>query len=89
MFSPTSAAARQIQQAANGSVVQEMALCVAVHLESDGSLQYGMGCENPKDDDLKLNQDGAPALSVGRLRKCSTPPYWTMLSGPPVNLTLS
>jgi iron-sulfur cluster assembly protein len=65
MFTLTSAAAQQIQQAANDSGAQEMALRVAARLEPDGSLQYGMGFDDPKEEDLKLYLDGVPVVISG------------------------
>jgi iron-sulfur cluster assembly protein len=58
MFSLTSAAAQQIQLAAQASSAEHMALRLAAKLDSDGSLQYGMGFDEPDDDDLKLNLEG-------------------------------
>lgn len=58
MFALTSAAARQIQQAASASGAQEMALRIAARVDVDGSMQYGMGFDDPKDEDLKLDLDG-------------------------------
>jgi len=40
MFSLTSAAARQIQQAASSSGAQDMALRIAARPQADGSLDY-------------------------------------------------
>jgi len=57
MFTLTSAAARQIQQAASASDAQDMALRVAARLDSDGSMQYGMGFDDAKDEDMKLDLD--------------------------------
>jgi iron-sulfur cluster assembly protein len=65
MFTLTSAAAQQIQQAANDSGAQEMALRVAARLEPDGSMQYGMGFDDPKDEDLKLDLDGISVVIGG------------------------
>jgi iron-sulfur cluster assembly protein len=58
MFSLTSAAAQQIQLAAQASNAQHMALRLAAKLDSDGGLQYGMGFDEPEDDDLKLHLEG-------------------------------
>jgi len=58
MFSLTSAAAQQIQLAAQSSSAEHMALRLAAKLDSDGSLQYGMGFDDPDDEDLKLNIEG-------------------------------
>jgi iron-sulfur cluster assembly protein len=62
MFTLTSAAARQIQQAASDSDSGEMALRVAVRVDADGSMQYGMGFDDPKDEDMKLDLDGVAVV---------------------------
>jgi iron-sulfur cluster assembly protein len=62
MFTLTSAAARQIQQAASASGADEMALRIAARIEADGSLQYGMGFDDPKDEDMKLDLDGVAVV---------------------------
>lgn len=54
MFSITNSAAKQIRQAARASDATELVLRVAARVDADGSLQYGMGFDNPKEDDLKL-----------------------------------
>ena len=64
MFTLTSAAAQQIQQAASASDSQTMALRIAARVESDGALQYGMGFDDAKDEDLKLDLDGV-AVVIG------------------------
>ena len=58
MFTLTSAAAQQIQQAANASNTRHLALRLAAKVDTDGSLQYGMGFDEPADSDLKLNLEG-------------------------------
>ncbi len=58
MFTLTSAAAQQIQQSANASNTQHMALRLAAKVDSDGSLQYGMGFDDPNETDLKLSLEG-------------------------------
>ncbi len=62
MFTLTSAAAQQIQQAAQASDAQHLALRLAAKLEADGSLQYGMGFDDPADDDTKLELQGVPIV---------------------------
>ena len=62
MFTLTSAAARQIQQAANASETQEMALRIAAKVDADGSIQYGMGFDDPKDEDMKLDLEGVAVV---------------------------
>lgn len=62
MFTLTSAAALQIQQAADTSGSQDMALRVAAKIDSDGTLQYGMGFDDPKDEDMKLDVSGVSVV---------------------------
>ena len=62
MFTLTSAAARQIQQAASSSGAQEMALRIAARVDVDGSMQYGMGFDDPKEEDMKLDLDGVAVV---------------------------
>ena len=62
MFTLTSAAARQIQQAASASETQDMALRIAAKVGADGSMQYGMGFDDPKDEDMKLDLDGVAVV---------------------------
>lgn len=62
MFKLTSAAAKQIQQAANSTGAQQLALRVAARMESDGSVQYGMGFDDPKDEDMKLDLEGVAVV---------------------------
>lgn len=65
MFSITSAAARQIQQAASASDAKEMALRVAAKIDADGCLQYGMGFDEPTEEDLKLDLEGIAIVLAG------------------------
>jgi iron-sulfur cluster assembly protein len=62
MFTLTSAAAKQIQHAAISSGALEMALRIAVKLDVDGSMQYGMGFDDPKDEDMKLDLGGVAVV---------------------------
>lgn len=65
MFSLTSAAAKQIQQAADASGANEMALRVAAKKDADGELQYGMGFDDPSEDDMKLDLQGVAVVING------------------------
>ena len=58
MFVLTSAAAQQIQQAANASNAQHMALRVAARVDAEGNIEFGMGFDDPGESDLKLNLEG-------------------------------
>jgi len=62
MFTLTSAAAQQIQQAALAGNAENLALRLAAKLDTDGSLQYGMGFDDPQDEDIKLNIQGIPIV---------------------------
>ena len=39
-----------------------MALRIAAKIDSDGSMQYGMGFDDPKDEDMKLDLDGVAVV---------------------------
>ena len=65
MFSLTPAAAQQIQQAASASNATDLALRVAAKLDPDGSLQYGMGFDEPKDEDMRLDLSGVAVVIGG------------------------
>jgi iron-sulfur cluster assembly protein len=54
MFTLTSAAAQQILQAAQDSGAQNLALRVAARLETDGSIDYGMGFDDAGEQDMRL-----------------------------------
>lgn len=54
MFTLTSAAAQQIQQAAIDSGAQDAVLRVAARREADGSIGYGMGFDDVDDGDMRL-----------------------------------
>jgi len=65
MFSLTPAAAQQIQQAASASGATELALRIAAKVDPDGSLQYGMGFDEPKDEDMRLDLGGIAVVIGG------------------------
>lgn len=62
MFTLTSAAAQQIQQSATASDAQQLALRVAARRGADGDVEYGMGFDEPNDDDMKLDILGVPVV---------------------------
>ena len=64
MFTFPEAAVRQIQQAANDSAAQHLAIRVAAKIDVDGSTQYGMGFDDLEDMDLKLDLPGI-AVAIG------------------------
>ena len=65
MFSLTSAAAKQIQQAADASGANEMALRVAAKKDAAGELQYGMGFDEAAEEDMKLDIQGIAVVING------------------------
>ena len=65
MFSLTPAAAKQIQRAASTSDATDLALRIAAKVDSDGSLQYGMGFDEPKDEDMRLDLAGIAVVIGG------------------------
>lgn len=65
MFNLTSAAAQQIQQAALQSGSAEWALRVAAKKDADGDMQYGMGFDDPNDEDMKLDLEGVAVVIAG------------------------
>jgi iron-sulfur cluster assembly protein len=62
MFSLTPAAADQIAQAAQASGAAHLALRIAAKAEQDGSLQYGMGFDDPRENDLNLELEGVAVV---------------------------
>jgi iron-sulfur cluster assembly protein len=62
MFALTPAAARQIHTTANDTGAQEMALRIAARVGADGSLEFGMGFDDPTDEDMKLDLDGVAVV---------------------------
>jgi iron-sulfur cluster assembly protein len=62
MFKLTPTAAQQIQQAAQTSGAVEMALRIAAKMDAQGELQYGMGFDEPQDEDMRLDLEGVAVL---------------------------
>lgn len=62
MFNITRAAAQQIQQSAQSSGAAELALRVAAKRDTQGDLQYGMGFDEPQDEDMKLDLEGVAVI---------------------------
>jgi len=62
MFTLTSAAAQQIQQAATASAAHDLALRVAARQAPDGSIEYGMGFDEAQDDDMRLLLEGVAVV---------------------------
>lgn len=65
MFTLTTSAAQQIQQAAASSGAQEMALRIAAKIDPDGSKQYGMGFDDPTEEDMKLDLKRVAVVIAG------------------------
>jgi iron-sulfur cluster assembly protein len=64
MFSLTEAAAHQIQHTAKDSGATQLALRIAARIDPDGSTQYGMGFDEPRDEDMRLDLAGI-AVVIG------------------------
>lgn len=62
MIKLTSLAARQVAQAAQQGGMENMALRIAVRREANGSLQYGMGFDTERDNDLQVLSEGVTLL---------------------------
>ena len=62
MFTLTSAAAKQIHRAARTSAAQGMALRVAARQADDGSVEYGMGFDEARDQDARLMLEGVAVV---------------------------
>jgi iron-sulfur cluster assembly protein len=72
MFTVTSAAALQIQQTATTSGAQGMVLRIAARVDADGSMQYGMGFDDPKDEDMKLELEGVSVVIADEYQELLT-----------------
>ncbi len=62
MITLTPLAAEQIIKAAQQSGAENMALRIAARQEPDGSMMYGMGFDDVKDDDLDFMSEGVTLL---------------------------
>ena len=62
MFAFTPAAAQQIKETAIDTGTQAMALRIAARMGDDGTAEYGMGFDDPSDEDIKLNLDGITVI---------------------------
>lgn len=58
MFRLTESAARQVLQAARQAGTEGMALRLAAHREPDGAIDYLMGFDEVKDDDISFTSAG-------------------------------
>lgn len=62
MVKVTGEAVAQIQNAATQAGAEGMALRIAAKRDFDGSIQYGMGFDQPTDDDLLIDAEGIQVL---------------------------
>jgi iron-sulfur cluster assembly protein len=62
MFKLSAEAASQIRQAAQQNGAQDMALRIAAKRERDGSIQYGMGFDAEREQDVQLVMEGVTVL---------------------------
>ena len=62
MINVTPAAAAQIRKAAEESSSQGQCLRLAARLESDGSIEYGMGFDERGEDDIHVVSEGIDIL---------------------------
>ncbi len=46
-----------------------MALRIAARIDADGSTQYGMGFDDPKDEDMKLDLEGVAVVIAEELQE--------------------
>jgi len=58
MFKVTQAAAAQVQVAAQQGGMDGLALRIAAEKRSDGSIDYRMGFDEARDDDIELASEG-------------------------------
>jgi iron-sulfur cluster assembly protein len=58
MFKVTESAAAQVRQAARQSGTEGMSLRLAARRKSDGSIDYLMGFDEVKEDDIRFNSEG-------------------------------
>ena len=73
MLSLTTSAAAQIRSAASGAGSAEWALRVAAKRESDGTITFGMGFDEPREGDMPLQVQGVNLVIA--------PPSQPMLEG--------
>lgn len=62
MFKLTAEAAKQIRQAAVQSGAEDVALRIAARRDANGSIQYGMGFDAERANDLQLILEGVTVL---------------------------
>ncbi len=62
MFEVTKSAAEAIQKSAREGGMEGMGLRIAATKMPDGSLDYGMGFDDPSEDDLEVESEGVKIL---------------------------
>lgn len=62
MIKVTKNAATQIKKIAAESGAEDLMLRIAVGVEEDGSLEYGMGFDEPRENDQRLNMEGVEVI---------------------------
>jgi iron-sulfur cluster assembly protein len=65
MITLTPAAVEQVKKSAAESQADGMALRLAARKNSDGSIDYGMGFDEPKEEDLLFKFDGVEVVIGG------------------------
>jgi len=73
MITVTPQAAEQIRQAAQQSEAAEMALRIAAKRLTDGSIDYGMGFDEEREDDVRVESEGVTVVV--------SPPSQSLLAG--------
>lgn len=69
MFKLTDAAARQIHQAASASGALGLALRIAARVDADDSMQYGMGFDEAREQDLKMELNGVTVVIASEFQE--------------------
>ena len=62
MITVTKAAAEQIRKAAREGNMEGLALRLAATSKPDGSLDYGMGFDDPAEDDVEVDAEGVKII---------------------------
>lgn len=65
MITLTSAAIEQVKKSAQQTQSSELALRLAARKNTDGSMEYGMGFDEPKDEDLVFKFDDQVVVMGG------------------------
>jgi len=68
MITLTKAAADQVRKSAQASDAANLSLRVAARVEDDGSIQYGMGFDEPGDNDVLAQSEGVDIVVAEELK---------------------